>query len=91
MAMASRVLVALLVALLAAIPAAQQASTLAAGHAPALKHAARTPPNAARLAVVERPHADHPAAMPFAGFAPAEPADLVVDAALDAPFVPPRI
>lgn len=86
--MVSRVLALLIVGVLVVLPAAQQASGTAGGHAPAMKHAPRTPPGAARLAVVER-HAADPA-LPLAGFAPPEPADLVVAAALDAPFVPPR-
>lgn len=88
--MVARALIAVLVGLLAVLPAAQHASTRAAGHAPALKHASRTPAGAARVAAVARLHVEHAATMPLAGPAPAEPVGLVVAAALDAPFVPPR-
>jgi len=89
--MTLRVLIAVMVALLAVLPAAQQASApLDAGHAAALKHAPRTPPSSAHLALAARPLAA-PAAPTFVEPAPSAPPDRVSGVALAAPFVPPRV
>jgi len=89
--MTLRVLLAVLVALLVVLPAAQQASApLDAGHATALKHAPRTPPSSARVAVAVRLVAA-PAAPTFVAPAPSAPPDRVSGGAPAAPFVPPRV
>ena len=90
--MTLRVLVGLVVTLLVVLPVAQQASAPCdAGHAAALKHAPRTPPWSARMAVAARPITAAPAAPPFAGLAAPEALDGAGDGALSAPFVPPRV
>src|SRR5207247_10642291 len=89
--MTLRVLVVLVVTLLVVLPVAQQASAPCdAGHAAALKHAPRTAPWSARMAVAARPITGSPAAPPFAGLAAPEAPDRAAAGALSAPFVPPR-